>query len=268
MTDQPKGLAQGSREWRCFHCDEVFTDPKAAANHFGVDHVGNETLCQMAQVDGGIARVIADLAEELQRYRSEDNASYREFYALGADHSQALIREEQKGYDRGLADGRTASGTPAASTGPNALVQELRDYPAIDPRTCVVAVDPLPDGYNVIPRASVLAAADEIELANQQREFAEFEWNRATDGMKERDATIAQLRGQVESLRGTMESLLVDSDGEEHDDGCELCDGCGEVAAVTTRSDRDQIGCPGCIERAHSRTVRSAISSTVQTGDK
>lgn len=92
--------------WRCFHCDEVFTDPKAAANHFGVDHVGDETLCQMAQVDGGIAKVIADLAEELQRYRSEDNTSYREFYALGADHRAALIREEQKGYDRGLADAR------------------------------------------------------------------------------------------------------------------------------------------------------------------
>lgn len=90
--------------WRCFHCGEVFTDPKAAANHFGVDHVGDETLCQMAQVDGGIAKVIADLAEELQGYRSEDNTSYREFYALGADHRAALIKEEQRGYDRGLAD--------------------------------------------------------------------------------------------------------------------------------------------------------------------
>lgn len=95
-----------TQEWRCFHCDEVFTDPKSAANHFGVDHIGDETLCQMAQVDGGIARVIADLAEELQRYRSEDNTSYREFYALGADHSQALRREEEKGYARGMKDAR------------------------------------------------------------------------------------------------------------------------------------------------------------------
>jgi hypothetical protein len=92
------------REWRCFHCDEVFTDPKAAANHFGVDHLGSETLCQMAQVDGGIARVIADLAEELDRYRREDNESFREFYRLGAEHVVALRNEEQKGYDRGLAD--------------------------------------------------------------------------------------------------------------------------------------------------------------------
>jgi hypothetical protein len=103
--------------WRCFHCDEVFTELKAAANHFGVDHLGDETLCQMAQVDGGIARVIADLAEELQRYRMEDNTSYREFYSLGADHRAALVKEEQKGYDRGIADARIegSSGVAQAS---------------------------------------------------------------------------------------------------------------------------------------------------------
>jgi hypothetical protein len=99
-------LSDTEKCWRCFHCDELFTDPKAAANHFGVDHLGSEALCQMAQVDGGIAKVIADLAEELQRYRVEDNESYRQFYALGADHRAALIKEEQEGYERGLADAR------------------------------------------------------------------------------------------------------------------------------------------------------------------
>lgn len=33
------------------------------------------------------------------------------------------------------------------------------------------------------------------------------------------------------------------------DDECELCDGCGEVTAKTTRAELDQIGCPACIER-------------------
>ncbi|MDN3278806.1 hypothetical protein QWJ07_31405 [Frankia sp. RB7] len=111
MTDENRQspaetVSHDGREWRCFFCDEVFTDPKAAGNHFGCDHPGNEPLCQLAQVDGGIARVIADLSEELQRYRSEDNESFREFYRLGADHVVALRNEEQKGYDRGLADGR------------------------------------------------------------------------------------------------------------------------------------------------------------------
>lgn len=119
------GLAQAAG-WRCFHCGEVFTDPKAAANHFGVDHIGDETLCQMAQVDGGIAKVIADLAEELQRYRSEDNTSYREFYALGADHRAALIKEEQKGYDRGLADARAEAALAAAPQAQESAVEKFK----------------------------------------------------------------------------------------------------------------------------------------------
>ena len=40
-------------------------------------------------------------------------------------------------------------------------------------------------------------AADEIESLRDRLEFAEFEWNRATDGMKERDATIETLRAQL-----------------------------------------------------------------------
>ncbi|MBW7966765.1 hypothetical protein [Bradyrhizobium sp. BR 10261] len=104
-------VSHEARSWRCFFCDEVFTDPKAAANHFGCDHPGNEPLCKLAQVDGGIAKVIADLAETLHGFQTEDNASFREFYALGADHRAALIKEEQKGYDRGLADAGHADST-------------------------------------------------------------------------------------------------------------------------------------------------------------
>ena len=40
-------------------------------------------------------------------------------------------------------------------------------------------------------------AADQIESLRERLEFAEFEWNRATDGMKERDATIESLRAQL-----------------------------------------------------------------------
>jgi hypothetical protein len=101
-----------AHEWRCFFCDEVFTDEKAAANHFG-DTICSEPLCKLAQVDGGIAKVVADLAIELDRYRREDNESFREFYRLGADHSVALRNEEQKGYDRGLADAGGAKTDPS-----------------------------------------------------------------------------------------------------------------------------------------------------------
>ena len=58
-----------------------------------------------------------------------------------------------------------------------------------------------------------------------------------------------------------LEGMLVENDSEEADDACELCDGCGEVSATTTRSDRDQIGCPACIERARSRSARVALTA-------
>lgn len=41
---------------------------------------------------------------------------------------------------------------------------------------------------------------DDVELLQQKLEFAEFEWNRATDGMKERDETIAALKARVAEL--------------------------------------------------------------------
>lgn len=118
MTDETRQsptqtVSHEAPAWRCFFCDELFTDPQAAANHFGCDHPGNEPLCKLAQVDGGIAKVIADLASTLHGFQIEDNASFREFYSLGADHARALIREEQRGYDRGLADAAGAKSDEA-----------------------------------------------------------------------------------------------------------------------------------------------------------
>jgi hypothetical protein len=40
-------------------------------------------------------------------------------------------------------------------------------------------------------------AADEIERLRDRLSFAEFEWNRATEGMIERDAVIERLRSQL-----------------------------------------------------------------------
>lgn len=98
--------------WRCFHCDEVFVDSEAACDHFGLDCL-TTPACQIAARDGGLVKLIREQEEELRRFRQEDTESYRQFYALGADHRQALIQEEQKGYDRGLADGRADTAPPA-----------------------------------------------------------------------------------------------------------------------------------------------------------
>lgn len=84
--------------WRCFHCDEAFADPAAAAEHFG----SFEDCTPICKV--GAAR-FRQMEDELASWRSESDTASKEFYALGAKHSTALREAEQQGYDKGLADG-------------------------------------------------------------------------------------------------------------------------------------------------------------------
>lgn len=94
--------------WRCFHCDEVFTDREAAADHFGIqiDGLADEVGCKLTEQEGGILKMLREAQEELRRYHEEDSNMARTFHALGAEHSVALRTEEEKGYARGLADAK------------------------------------------------------------------------------------------------------------------------------------------------------------------
>lgn len=92
--------------WRCFHCDEVFTDPKSANDHFG-DGGGCDPeppACKLNAMEGGLLKLYREALQELHQWQVEDNASAREFYALGAEHAVKLRQEEEKGYARGLGD--------------------------------------------------------------------------------------------------------------------------------------------------------------------
>lgn len=91
--------------WRCFHCGETFTDVKCAQDHFGGDLLAL-AACQIKAEEGGLVELIRKQEAELDRHRSEDTASYREFYSLGADHTTKLRQAEEDGYAKGLADGR------------------------------------------------------------------------------------------------------------------------------------------------------------------
>ena len=91
-------------EWRCFHCDEVFTNAEAAREHFSETEY-REPACRLAERDGGLVALLRKQEQELDRFRSEDSESARQFYALGAEHVTALRKAEEAGYERGLADG-------------------------------------------------------------------------------------------------------------------------------------------------------------------
>lgn len=96
-------MSTDAKEWRCFHCDMVFTNRDHAAEHFGVgEH--DTPACKLSHTEGHLITYIRKLQGELQEYRAEDNDLLRAMLSLESEHQQALIREEEKGFARGVAD--------------------------------------------------------------------------------------------------------------------------------------------------------------------
>jgi hypothetical protein len=100
MDNEVKSGAAGHAcgPWRCFHCEEVFATPEAAAEHFG-PRIYSDPACT---VD---AAKLRELEQRLQRYCDEDTDWHRAFYKLGSDHYQAMQRHGDAEYARGLRDG-------------------------------------------------------------------------------------------------------------------------------------------------------------------
>lgn len=102
------------KQWRCFHCDAVFTSYKCATIHFGADQT-KIAACQLKSYEGHLVDYIRDLEQQLDGYRADDSHVMRSIYALEADHRQALIRAEEDGYNRGVRDmSREINNTAAA----------------------------------------------------------------------------------------------------------------------------------------------------------
>lgn len=112
-THPPAGGAV-SEAWRCFYCDEVFTDRVAAYEHFGAATEGDDTACKLTKDEKGLVGLLREAYDEIRRYQAEDTALVREVHGLGAKHEREKREQEETGYARGLADGRALS-TPAAS---------------------------------------------------------------------------------------------------------------------------------------------------------
>lgn len=91
------------KQWRCFHCDEVFTNLRCAESHFGRDE-SRTAACQLKSHERHLVDYIRDLEARLDGYRADDSHVMRAIYSLEANHRQALIRAEEKGYMAALAD--------------------------------------------------------------------------------------------------------------------------------------------------------------------
>lgn len=109
MNARPYDLAT-MKCWRCFHCDDVFHTEMEARNHFGGTQE-SEPACRIkAAGEFALLRALRNAEDELDRYRAEDSDVLRAMSSMQSDHAIALRREEEKGYERGLRDGRAALG--------------------------------------------------------------------------------------------------------------------------------------------------------------
>lgn len=101
--------------WVCFHCGETFMHEVSAREHFGgsIDAIPGCRL-RMRAGERSLLRRIRWLERQYKTLRdrvaSEDTDKDREIYAMQAAHTQALIREEEKGYARGLRDAKAEAG--------------------------------------------------------------------------------------------------------------------------------------------------------------
>lgn len=100
--------AAPEREWRCFHCDEVFTNNRCASLHFGRDEDSEPACLIKAGAEQGLLGALRDAeyaaADAQQAVANECTDAAKAYYAQATRHSQALRAAEEAGYERGLAD--------------------------------------------------------------------------------------------------------------------------------------------------------------------
>lgn len=98
----------GKIHWRCFHCGDAFTKAQEqhARAHFGADESALP-VCQM-RLPGEyhLLNILRKQEDELHAFYAEDTELWRALHAQAADHAQALRREEERGFAKGVAEAR------------------------------------------------------------------------------------------------------------------------------------------------------------------
>lgn len=105
----------GKIHWRCFHCDATFTraQERHARDHFGADESALP-VCQLRLPgEHHLLNILRKQEDELRAFYAEDTELWRAIHSMAADHAQALRREEERGYAKGVSDARAEQGLAA-----------------------------------------------------------------------------------------------------------------------------------------------------------
>lgn len=108
LSEATSRADEAEAEWRCFHCDEVFTDRHAARDHFGHDDTC-EPACKIKMgaersLLTALRRSERDAADAWAAIHSESTEAAKNYFGTQARHQTQLITAEELGYERGLAD--------------------------------------------------------------------------------------------------------------------------------------------------------------------
>lgn len=103
-TPTTNWLTRG-KHWRCFHCGTLFTNPKHAAEHFGVDESATPS-CKLSHSEGHLVTYIRKLELELASFRAEDTDLERAWLSKESECAEAVRRAEERGYDKGVQDAK------------------------------------------------------------------------------------------------------------------------------------------------------------------
>lgn len=91
------------KQWRCFHCDAIFTRRKDAAEHFGADQADTPACC-LRDHEHHLVHYIRRLEQEVAAYRADDSDVMRSIMVLESEHAAALKNAEEDGYSKGVQD--------------------------------------------------------------------------------------------------------------------------------------------------------------------
>lgn len=94
------------KQWRCFFCDELFTDRREAAQHFGVFDAceADQVACKLMAHQKHVIDYIRKLEREVRQYMAENIPVVRAMYAVEFLSDQKAKDAEERGYNKGVHD--------------------------------------------------------------------------------------------------------------------------------------------------------------------
>ena len=94
------------KQWRCFFCDEVFTNKEKAALHFGVFEACevDEPACKLMQHQERFLEYVRGLEQEIRLYQDENAPLQKALWDVHHEIQTKVNEAEEKGYAKGVAD--------------------------------------------------------------------------------------------------------------------------------------------------------------------